>query len=367
MIFDHPVLMAELHQPTPNWDAIADRFPHSQAMKDCIQDPDWHGEGSVWKHLQMIRDYMPNRIGDSQLWTLMYHDVAKAETRQIIDGHVSHPRHSILGATYAWREMWENDILQPTSRELVYNLILWHQRIFHIWKNPNMIRAAIHFNLNTNGRWLNLLDFARADMLGRISKNATEGLDNLDLLVDWLKEQDIANLCVGMHDKVFYFEGENRSPYFQAQPPAGSYVIMMSGLPGSGKDTHLSRMPMRNVISLDDIRKTLKIPMGENQGTVIQTALEQAKKYLRNKEEFVWNSTNLTRRNRDKIIKLFRDYDAFVHVNAMATPWHEILRRNKSRPLDKQVPVNVLERMLWSWEPIDHTQVHQVDWVTSPK
>lgn len=365
MLYDYKTVEMELISNNPNWNIISDQFPYSTEMKECIQDPDWHGEGSVWTHLQMIRNYQRKlEINPTQLWSLMYHDIFKAKTRQIIDGHVSHPKHSSLGAQYAWSEMWENDIGTPYLRHQIYYIILWHQRVFHIWNNPNMFRATLNFQSNSCGVWPELIEFARADMLGRISNTATEGLDNIDLLVEWLDENDIHQLPRCNNDKIFYFEGENRNILIPAQIPKGSHVILMMGLPGSGKDSYLQKQfSNKNVVCLDDIRKTLKINMEDNQGLVIQTALEQARVYLRKGDSFSWNSTNLTHRNRDKIIKLFRDYDASVNVHAMSTPWPEILDRNIHRPKTKQVPRQVLDRMLWSWEPIDLTKVHRLTWV----
>ena len=40
----------------------------------------------------------------------------------------------------------------------------------------------------------------------------------------------------------------------------------------------------------------------------------------------------------------------------------EILDRNKRRPRTKQVPKQILDRMLWSWEPIDNTKIHGFMW-----
>ena len=40
-----------------------------------------------------------------------------------------------------------------------------------------------------------------------------------------------------------------------------------------------------------------------------QVAKEQARKYLRAKQSFIWNATNLTEQMRSKLISLFEDYE----------------------------------------------------------
>lgn len=122
-------------------------------------------------------------------------------------------------------------------------------------------------------------------------------------------------------------------------------VIMMSGLPGTGKDTwiqhNLSHLPM---VSLDEIRKELKIKPTEPQGAVIQKAQERAKEFLRKKQPFVWNATNITKDTRQKQISLFERYGASVRIVYLETEWNTLLKRNGSRA--DEVPENAIERML---------------------
>ncbi len=74
-------------------------------------------------------------------------------------------------------------------------------------------------------------------------------------------------------------------------------VILMSGLPGAGKDSfirkHFTDLP---VISLDDIREEWKVAADDRtaNGRVIQEAKERAKILLRRSQGFVWNATNIS-------------------------------------------------------------------------
>lgn len=133
----------------------------------------------------------------------------------------------------------------------------------------------------------------------------------------------------------------------------------MCGIPASGKDTyvtnHLANQP---VVSMDQIRENLKIDPRDNQGQVIQTALEQARVCLRKRQDFVWNATNLSKLAREKIISLCRAYDAYVTIVVMTTPWDLCVQRNSKRK--SPVPPQVLTNMLSKWEPPSLTEAHEI-------
>ena len=70
----------------------------------------------------------------------------------------------------------------------------------------------------------------------------------------------------------------------------------MSGLPGAGKDTWIARhAPDLPVISLDMIRRELKVTPADDQGAVAALAKSRARELLRRQQSFIWNATNITR------------------------------------------------------------------------
>ena len=72
----------------------------------------------------------------------------------------------------------------------------------------------------------------------------------------------------------------------------------MSGLPGVGKDTWIRQnLPELPVVSLDTIRAQNGVSPKGNQGRVIQAAYEQARVYLRARQDFICNGTNVTRQH----------------------------------------------------------------------
>ena len=114
------------------------------------------------------------------------------------------------------------------------------------------------------------------------------------------------------------------------------------------------------VISLDQLRETLAILPEKNQGRVVQEAKKQAREYLAQKCDFVWNATNITRPMRNQLIDLFLSYGASVRVIYCETPLETALARNAARP--RQLPRNAIQEMankldvpkVWEAEQLTH-------------
>lgn len=139
-------------------------------------------------------------------------------------------------------------------------------------------------------------------------------------------------------------------------------VVLMSGLPGTGKDTWIQQnLPDIPMVSLDDIRSAYKIAPTAPQGFVANLAKEQAKEYLRHHQPFVWNATNLTTDSRRKLISLFESYKAHVRIVYLETEWQTQLARNASRP--DEVPASVIASMLTKLTPPEASEVAKVEWI----
>src|SRR5262249_41360066 len=137
---------------------------------------------------------------------------------------------------------------------------------------------------------------------------------------------------------------------------------MMSGLPGAGKDTWIARhAPDLPVISLDAIRRELKVTPADDQGAVAALAKSRARELLRHQQSLIWNATNITRALRSALIELFAAYHARIHIIYVDAPWDAILRRNQER--EAGVPEPVIARMLRKLEVPDLTEAQVVDWI----
>jgi predicted kinase len=137
-------------------------------------------------------------------------------------------------------------------------------------------------------------------------------------------------------------------------------VIVMSGLPGAGKDHWIAASgPEWPVISLDELRHEMKIAPTENQGPVVARARENARECLRRKQSFIWNATNISRQLREHCISLCAAYNARVRIVYVETGAAALAEQNRLR--DRGVPPEVINRLLARWEPPDLTEAHRVE------
>jgi len=136
-------------------------------------------------------------------------------------------------------------------------------------------------------------------------------------------------------------------------------VTMMSGLPGSGKDTWLAKhRPDLPIVSLDDIRSELDVEPTDNQGDVIQMARERCRVLLRSRTPFVFNATNILKQTRQRWIDLFADYGARIEAVYVEPPFDLVLRQNKQRP--QPVPEQVVRELAAKCEPPTWTESHEL-------
>ena len=196
--------------------------------------------------------------------------------------------------------------------------------------------------------WKLLCILAEADARGRIADDTAEELVKIELAGMMAADAGCSDAPYCFADSFTrhaYLSGRNVLPDQPLYDDTWGEVIMLSGLPGTGKDTWIREThPDTPVVSLDEIRAELRISPTERQGKVIQTAQERARGFLRSKQPFVWNATNLTRETRGKLTGLFERYGVRVRIVYLETDWEERIERNISR--ENAVPESVVDQML---------------------
>ena len=178
---------------------------------------------------------------------------------------------------------------------------------------------------------------------------------------------DVPRRFADAHTRVLWLEElaggvrATRHPDVPAFDDTFGEVILMSGLPGSGKDTWLrTQRPGLPVVSLDALRAELEIPPGGTPGHLFAAAREAAREHLRAGRPFAWNATNLTPALRGPLIQLFRSYRARVHVVYVEAGPHAQEQRNRDR--SSAVPATAIARMLERWSVPSPDEAHQVSY-----
>lgn len=361
-----------------DWDMLIARYAWLRKLADCQQDPIWHAEGNVLIHTRMVTEALlahsdwkswDTATQTVLFWSALLHDVAKPICTREENGRIIAPGHARKGAQLAQSILyhdWDTDTAVPFEwRHQIVNLVRYHGYPLWFWDKPNIQKDLLRASLNVHcGQVANL---STADVLGRTCDDQAELLGKIDLFREYAEE----NGCLDQpyefpseHSRFLYFRRDNQHPTYPAYDDTQSQVILMSGLPGAGKDTWLdNHNPDYPIISLDHIRRTMGVSPTNNQGAVIVEAKEQAKNFLRQNQNFVWNATNITRQLRGQLIDLATDYQARVRLVYVEVPWAELVQRNQNR--DYPVPLDVLHKLASKLEVPELAEASQVEWWTN--
>lgn len=360
-----------------SWEHLAESFGWVADMAGVPQDAVHHAEGDVAIHTRMVLEALcasdPYKSLPAQqqevLWAAaLLHDVEKRSTTVTEpDGRISSPGHARKGAQTARRILYA-DIPAPFAiREQITALVRYHG--FPLWalERPDPVRELTKVSLEVDTRLLSLL--ARADVLGRICHDQEDLLYRIGCFEAFCQEQQ----CWGTprpfafpHARMYYLLRENAHPDYVPFEQPEMEVVLMSGLPGAGKDTyirkHFGDWP---VVSLDGLREEMDVDPTDatGNGRVIQAAKERAREYLRKGTRFVWNATNTTRQMRMQLLELFYSYGAQVRIIYVEVPYRQLFRQNSSR--EAVVPAPVLERLAGKLEVPALWEAHEVTFVAA--
>ncbi|NLI20132.1 MAG: AAA family ATPase [Clostridiales bacterium] len=369
----------------PDWETVlaSPLRPVLRPMADTPQNPRWHGEGDVLAHTRLVCERLAElpawrRLPETQRQELflaaLLHDLGKTVTTRWEDGAWTSPRHAVRGAGMVRQLLWTDFELCGTPdkqafRETVCSLVRHHMIPARAASLTDPTRKAIavaaegrlipHF---TN-RLLTML--AQADALGRIASDTEAVLERVAFYGEFALEAgclDGPYPFVSPAARYAYLTGKSAWPGYEPYDETWGEVVLLSGLPGVGKDTYragsLAQLPM---VSLDALRRSMGVDPLRPQGAVAAAAREAAREHLRRREAFVWNATDTTPLIRQKQTSLFARYGASTRIVYLETGWAALLGRNAARR--ESVPEGVIRHLLADLiPPMDH-EAQAVVWL----
>lgn len=348
----------------------AESQPWCEAMSKCEQDAQWHAEGDVWTHTQLVLhelqelDDWPYLTPHEQTvltFTALFHDIAKPLTTEVdpMTGRVTSPKHAVKGEHIARAILRELEC-DLATREQIARLVRYHGRPAFLLERPDPTLEVIRLSWLLNNRLLYL--FAIADTRGRDTDAMGRPEENLHFLKLVAEEIGCFNCpfpFANDHARFLFFRHVKPDRHYIPHEDYSCQVTLMSGLPGSGKDTWLQHnrgeLP---VVSLDDLRNELGTSPTDDQGQVVQLARERCREHLRSSRSFAFNATNIMAQTRKRWVDLFHDYKARVEIVYLEPPLKQVLRQNKSRP--SSVPEDVIQRLALKCEPPTWFESHSL-------
>lgn len=356
---------------------------HVDAMRYTPQSVRWHAEGDVWSHTRMVCESLVSLPEYRQLPQIqrqilfiaaLLHDVGKPVTTRKEGTEWVSPSHSTKGALLARHLLWMEYGMCGTSellamREAIVLLIKHHSfPPYALEKEGNerkMISIAASAELIPDFSLKLLYLLAKADALGRECEDKDDFTAHVDLFAELAKEHECYEEPVKFasdYTRRAYFSGSDVWPQQELFDETWGEVVMMCGLPGTGKDYWVGHnckdMP---VVSLDDIRRRYKLSPEGNQSEVASIGKEEARAYLRKHQSFVWNATNLTVDIRRQLIDLFESYGASVRLVYLETDRLTQWRRNKDR--EDKVPETIIDSMLSKLAIPEIHEARYVQWL----
>ncbi|EFB42780.1 AAA family ATPase [Parachlamydia acanthamoebae] len=376
-------------------------FPLINQLCNTLQDKEWHAEGDVFQHTQLvltstydiIKTEASHLTNDQKLTLILaavLHDIGKPLTTKekvIHDiNRIVAPNHEALGCSYIAYRMLELDLPYHIIQQVI-NLVNYHHKpkLFVI---KNVIKQD-YFQLARQTNVELLYYIAKADMLGRQCAEQQHQVDLIHLFrinledhgiwknnpyEEWRMffENELKNYSPDCRDFIYGnairdFEANLISTPHEAIARHYAYLnsfpqlVIMVGPSGSGKSRWIQEhLKDHIIISLDELRKEFgKNRSDQSQNSQVMVKARQELKYhLARHKKIVWDATTLRKDFRSMLINLGMDYHALVTLVVFHQKTSEIFSGNKQRK--ESIPQEVLNDQMNNLEWVDLSEAHRV-------
>jgi len=380
-------------------DVLGEYIDWLYRLKKTEQDSQWHAEGNVHIHTGMVLAELykllsgaAKHIQGAQRQALvlaaLLHDIAKpVRTRvYVADGkeRIGAPKHAYYGASYLAFKLPGLELEFATIWSVLSLVAEHHTPKLLVVKNKPQSEYFLHARqVNTElVYWLEL-----ADIRGRICSDPEHQLQCLEeyrMFAEeygvWGNENDVRSalkpMLQGLSEKarnyVFGYAVQQleTGKIVLAEEALGttyehreehSRVVILCGPSGSGKSTFIAKnYPDYAIVSLDDLREKFNADRSsqKNKGQIIQFAKEQLRSELRNKNDVIWDATNVRKDFRSIVGSLGENYHALVILIVFIVPEETLYKNNQERA--HRVSKDVLKKQLERYQMPLLCEAHQL-------
>lgn len=373
---------------------IVELWPEFEALRTTVQDKDWHAEGDVLIHTEMVLNECTPLVADKKhilYLSALFHDIAKSKVTRYepeID-HIIAPQHERIGGVQARYLLREKTNLNDADRLDICDLVSTHHLVKRTVKkmeagDSDLVPYLESLSARVNTKYLWLLELA--DMKGRVCIDQERQLEIVELFKMLCEDLNVfgkapdpwatlsncseINFCDDFVAEYVLAEAHRKrligdlneystkafcydraSKIGRKEIPYPAHIIVPIGISGSGKSTSTRTLyPNHLQISPDAERKNLfgdESVQGDS-GPIHQICHEKLREVLRSGGKAIYDATNIVPDLRSKITTLCHDYGALVTFLIFDTSIEEAKLRNKSR--ERQVPEEVIERQAFKFE-----------------
>lgn len=373
-----------------NFAWLSQQVPRLALAAQTPQQPEWHGEGSVYNHLSMVFDEalkLGASLADEErhilLLSSLLHDVGKtwctrpredAKTGQTV---LVSPRHAGEGAQYL-QLLWDDTELPVAWRDQVLSLVAFHHHPARLVEsfNPWLLAYVTRY---IPGKLLYLLELA--DIRGRIAADKAGALERLEMFKLFCEEHDCyeqpSNLTQQLREAMGGDVAEDtllltrhallRGKFLDPaqgvacfHAPTSQRVVMMCGLAGSGKSTlarSLAESMGATIIAPDDFRTRDDAKARSDAWRLAVQALKQA---LGQGKSVIYDACNVRQDYRNNVERMAAAYNVPLGVVPVMTSPGDAAQRNRQRSGIDRVPDEVITRQFDTFERLDLT--HYAFW-----
>lgn len=350
-----------------NWEYVM-TIPEFQRMEGCKQPERWHMEGDVMNHTKLCLEWaydalpyyaLPFSHQRTLLMGVLFHDIGKPDTTEFKKGDWHSYGHDCVGEKIARRILWDEPM---EYREQVCALIRYHMDAYYLISKGNPIERIVDMSFKVS--LFDLMFVHRSDIMGSKTlsdEDTTRPLKEVTVIEEISQVFDCYEhpFCLSFDEykkkgcygrRLFY---HNKLP--QVMLPEQEVVIMV-GLPGSGKDTHIKRyLPNHVVLSRDEIRVELgycteeeKIAGSrEQEKNVTKIFNERLLKAIEEGKNVVINNTNLRKKSRDEFKALLKGKNVQWKIIYLESPSLEETLKRREGQIEKEVFNRMINNLEW--------------------